>query len=121
MAVVVWAGVGMLGGVGALLRFLLDAAVSERAAATFPWGTLAVNLTGALVLGVLVGADVAGDGLLLAGTATLGSYTTFSTWLFESHRLGEDGRLWLAAANVALSLSAGVGAALLGRAIGGGL
>jgi len=121
MTAVVWAGVGMLGGVGALLRFLLDAAVSERAAGWFPWGTLAVNLSGALVLGILSGADVAGDGLLLAGTATLGSYTTFSTWMFESHRLGEDGRLWLAAANTALSLVAGVGAAVLGRAMGGAL
>jgi CrcB protein len=53
-------------------------------------------------------------------TATLGSYTTFSTWLLESHRLAEDGRLALALVNIAVSLLAGVGAAELGRLIGGG-
>ena len=41
-------GVGLLGGVGAVARFLLDGAVASRAASAFPWGTLAVNLTGAL-------------------------------------------------------------------------
>ncbi|HTA13005.1 MAG TPA: CrcB family protein [Solirubrobacteraceae bacterium] len=50
----------------------------------------------------------------------IGSYTTFSTWMLESHRLAEDGRRWLLGANVTLSLAAGVGAAALGRLLGGG-
>jgi len=115
----VWVGVVALGGVGAVARFALDSAVSQRAGSGFPVGTLAVNLSGAFLLGLLVGADVAGDALLLAGTAALGSYTTFSTWMLESHRLGEDGelgRMWL---NIALSLLAGLAAAALGRALGG--
>jgi fluoride exporter len=117
----VWIGVALLGGAGAVGRLVLDAAVSERAGDAFPWGTLAVNVSGAFLLGLLAGADLAGDALLLAGTALLGSYTTFSTWMLESHRLGEDGepaRMWL---NLAVPLLAGLAAAALGRAIGGAL
>src|SRR3954447_19030038 len=69
---IVWIAVTVLGGAGAVGRLVLDAAVSERAGDAFPWGTLAVNLSGAFALGVLAGADVAGDALLLAGTALLG-------------------------------------------------
>jgi fluoride exporter len=113
-----WLAVGLLGGVGALGRFLLDAAVSLRARGQFPAGTLVVNTSGALLLGLLVGLGVGGQVLLLAGVATLGSYTTFSTWMLESHRLGEDGELGLAAANLAVSLLAGVAAAAAGWALG---
>jgi fluoride exporter len=117
----VWIGVALVGGVGAVARFLLDAAVSARLGASFPWGTLAVNLSGAFLLGLLAGLAVHGDALALAGTAALGSYTTFSTWMLESERSGEDGdtvAMWL---NVALSLAVGLGAIALGRTIGGGL
>ena len=115
-----WLGVGVLGGLGSLARFLLDAVVSTGSAGRFPFGTLAVNLSGAAVLGLLVGVSLHGDAFLLAGTAVIGSYTTFSTWVFESHRLAEDGRSLLAAANLALSLLLGLGAAELGRVIGAG-
>ena len=117
----VWVGVALLGGAGALARFALDATVSDGAGDAFPWGTLAVNLSGAFLLGLLAGVELAGDGLLLAGTALLGSYTTFSTWMLESHRLGEDGepaRMWL---NLCVPLVAGLAAAALGRALGGAL
>ena len=114
-------GIGLLGGVGAVGRFLLDGAVASRAASAFPWGTLAVNLSGAFVLGVLVGAAVDGDALRLVGTGLLGAYTTFSTWMFESHRLAEDGEGRRSLANLLVSLVLGVGAAWLGRQIGGGL
>jgi CrcB protein len=107
----VWVGVALLGGAGALARFLLDAAVSERFGRDLPLGTFVVNVSGAFALGVL------GTGHLLAGTALLGSYTTFSTWMLESHRLGEDGRTRALAANLAISLAAGLGAAALGRAL----
>lgn len=114
----VWVGVALLGGAGAVARFALDSAVSSRAGDAFPWGTLAVNVSGAFLLGVLTGPlGLTGDALLLAGTGLLGSYTTFSTWMLESHRLGEDGaaaRLWL---NLALSVAAGLAAAALGRAL----
>jgi len=74
-----------------------------------------VNLSGAFVLGVLTGAALSGDALRLLGTGLLGAYTTFSTWMLESHRLGEDGRLPLGLLNFALSLAVGIAAVWVGR------
>lgn len=118
MSAPVWAAVGLLGGAGGLLRFLLDGLVSARVGRDFPVGTFVVNVTGAGVLGLLVGLGFTGDRLLLAGTALLGSYTTFSTWMLESQRLVEEGELPIAVGNVVVSLGVGLGAAALGRLIG---
>jgi CrcB protein len=115
--VLVWVGVAVAGGAGALARFALDALVSERLGSGFPWGTLAVNVSGAFVLGLLAGAALHGDAFAVAGTGALGSYTTFSTWMLETQRLGEDGQPWLLALNVVLSLAAGLGAVALGRTL----
>jgi CrcB protein len=108
MSLGTWLGVAGLGGLGAVARFLLDGAVSARVRGAFPWGTLAVNATGSFVLG-LVGTSV------LVGTGLLGAYTTFSTWMFETHRLAEDGRWRPAILNVVGSLAVGLAAAWLGR------
>ena len=121
MSVVVWLAAGALGGIGALLRFHLDAAVQGRASGELPVGTLAVNVVGSLALGVLTGAGVAGDALLLAGTAVIGSFTTFSTWMLETQRLAEDGDDRIALVNVALPLAAGLAAAAAGWALGAAL
>lgn len=114
-----WAGVGVLGGLGAIARFLIDTAISSRAGGRLPLGTLAVNLSGSLLLGILVGATLKGDALLLVGTAVLGSYTTFSTWMYETHRLAEDGQHRVLRANLIASLVLGVAGAELGRLLGG--
>lgn len=121
MSATVFIGVAMLGGFGAMLRFLLDGAVSTRSRTALPLGTLAVNLIGALALGVLVGAGVSGDALRLLAIGLLGGFTTFSTWMFETHRLAEDGMIRVAAANVTVSLVLGVLAVWVGELIGGGL
>jgi fluoride exporter len=121
MTVAVWAGVAALGGVGAMLRFLVDRAVSSRAAGSFPYGTLAVNLSGALLLGLLSGLVLSPHLALLAGTAFVGSYTTFSTWMLETQRLGEERQLRPAVANIVVSLVLGLAAAWLGLSIGGRL
>jgi CrcB protein len=117
----VWAAVAGLGGCGAVARFLVDAIVSRRFGFGFPFGTLVINLSGAFVLGLLVGLALTGNALLLAGTATVGSYTTFSTWMLQTHRLADDGHGLAAIVNVLLSVVAGVAAAALGRAIGAAL
>jgi fluoride exporter len=119
--VLVWAGIAVLGAGGALSRFFLDGAVSRRVGRSFPYGTLAVNATGAFVLGVLVGATLSGDAYRLAGIGFLGAYTTFSTWMFESHRLAEDGETAGALLNVGASLAIGVVVALVGRRVGASL
>jgi CrcB protein len=112
-------GVGLVGGVGAIARFVLDGAVSARAGRDFPYGTLLVNVLGAFVLGVLVGAAVSQNAYRLAGTGLIGAFTTFSTWALESHRLGEDGELRLGLMNFLVSLVLGVGVAWAGRKVGG--
>jgi CrcB protein len=116
--VLVWVGVAVLGGIGAIARFVVDGTIGSRVSTNFPLGTFAINISGALILGLLAGLAVTGSALVLAGTATLGSYTTFSTWMFESQRLAEDGELPLALLNILVSLAVGVGAAALGHAIG---
>ena len=113
-------GIGLFGAVGAIARFLLDGAVSARASSVFPWGTLVVNLTGAFVLGFVTG-KLSGDAQLLVGTGLLGGYTTFSTWMFESQRLAEDGELRRGLANLLVSLVLGLAVAWAGREIGGWL
>ena len=118
MSVLTWVGVAVLGGAGAAARFVVDGAVAERATGELPVGPLAVNLSGAFLLGLVSGLALTGDALLLAGTALLGSYTTFSTWMLETQRLVEDGEGRPAAVNVLLSLAAGVAAVALGRALG---
>ena len=115
-----WLGVGVIGGLASVARFVIHGLFPRDSAAGFPVGTLAVNISGSFVLGVIVGAGVAGDSYLLAGTAAMGSYTTFSTWILDSERLVRHGRAGRAAANLAVSLVLGVAAALLGRAIAGG-
>jgi fluoride exporter len=121
MSAAIVIGVGLLGGLGAVARFLLDGSVAGRLGRDFPYGTLAVNLTGAFVLGLLVGAALSDDTFRLLGTGLVGAYTTFSTWALESHRLGEDGDLARGLANFAVSLVLGVTAAWLGRHLGAAL
>jgi CrcB protein len=109
-------GIGLFGAVGAVARFLFDGVVSARADSSFPWGTLVVNLTGAFALGFVTG-KLSGDAQLLVGTGLLGGYTTFSTWMFESHRLGEDGELRAGVVNLLGSLILGILAVWLGRTL----
>lgn len=122
MSVWVWIGVALCSGTAAIGRFVLVALISSRDAGRFPrgfpLGTFVVNMTGALLLGLLTGLAVEGDTLVLLGTATLGSYTTFSTWMLETQRLAEDGQLSVAAINILLSLVVGLGAIALGRTVG---
>jgi fluoride exporter len=116
-----WIGVGALGAVGALARFMLGEAVSARRPSDFPFGTLAVNLSGGFALGVLVGLGIAGDARLMLGTGLLGAYTTFSTWMFEAQRLAEDGEWRLMWWNLAGPMVAGLAATGLGWLLGGAL
>jgi CrcB protein len=116
-----WLGVALLGGAGACARFLLDGGVSARFGREWPYGTLAVNSSGAFLLGVAAGATLDPDTYRLIGTATIGAYTTFSTWMLETHRLAEEGQNLEAAANVFFSLLLGLALAALGRSLGGAL
>lgn len=121
MSALPWIGLGVLGALGALGRFTIDGAVSARWPSDFPFGTLAVNLSGGFALGALVGLGVTGDAILVLGTGLLGGYTTFSTWMFEAQRLAENGAWRLMWLNLAGPLMAGLAVTALGWLLGGAL
>jgi CrcB protein len=108
----------VLGGGGAIARFMLDGAIAGRFGRDLPFGTFVVNISGAFLLGLLAGVALTGTALVLAGTATLGSYTTFSTWMLETQRMREEGEFTGALANTLGSLAAGLAAVALGRLLG---
>lgn len=105
--------------VGAPLRYLTDRMVQSRHDSVFPWGTLAVNLIGCLVLGALAGTGAAGTSpaYVLVGTGFCGALTTYSTFSYETIRLAQERAYFYAVANVLVSIVAGLGAALLGYTI----
>lgn len=118
MSVLIVVAIGLVGGAGAIARFALDGVVADRVGRDFPFGTLTVNLSGAFVLGVVAGAVTGADAYRVIGTGLIGAFTTFSTWAFESHRLGEEGELRLGALNFVVSLVLGVAAVWAGRRVG---
>jgi len=111
---VLWVGIALCGGAGAVARFLVDRVVSRRLPGDFPSGIFVVNVSGALLLGLLGGLAVNATAARLIGVAFLGGYTTFSTWMLQTALLAEERRAWPAVANIVGSLVAGVAAAALG-------
>lgn len=118
VGVLTWISAALFGALGAVARFRLDSAVSARLPSDFPLGTLAVNLTGSFALGVLVGASVTHRILFVLGTGFMGGYTTFSTWMVESERLGEVGEVAPLLRNLWLSMLSGLGFAAAGFYLG---
>jgi fluoride exporter len=120
-----WLGFLAAAAVGAPARYLIDGYVQERASGAFPWGTLVVNVSGCLVLGLLTGFGLY-HGLdasvrTIVGTGCLGAYTTFSTFSFETVRLAEEGAVDAAVRNVVGTLAVGLAAAAAGLAIAAAL
>jgi fluoride exporter len=119
MNVLIWAAVVIIGGAGSLLRFYADGVVSSVAGRDFPLGTMVINVSGAVVLGLLSGLALSSSQYLLLGTAAVGSYTTFSTWMLETQRLSEERQVRNAIANIVVSIVLGIGAAVFGQWIAG--
>jgi CrcB protein len=103
-----WVALG--GAVGTLGRFCLSGVVSNLGGATFPWGTMAVNITGSFIIGffwTLTGPD----GPVLARPelrnfftiGVCGGYTTFSSFSLQTLNLAQDGEWLLAGSNVVAS------------------
>ena len=119
MSAAVWTAVAVIGGLGSVARFMVDRGVARRAARSFPFGTLTVNITGAVLLGFISGLTLSHTWALLVGTAFVGAYTTFSTWMLETQRLTEERQFLPALANIGISVVLGVAAAAAGHAIAG--
>ena len=114
-----WLGVGVAGAAGTAVRFLIHEAAGRRAGRAY--GTLFVNVSGSLVLGILVGATLDGGAYRILGTGFLGAYTTFSTWMLETHRLTDERGPVGGWANIVVSLVLGLAAAVIGRHLGAAL
>ena len=106
--------VGAGGVLGALARHLLGERIDTRTA-----DTLAVNVLGSFVLGLLVAVPVGDSLLLLFGTGFCGAFTTFSTFAFETVRLYETGERRRAVATAALNLVGALAAVALGTVVAG--
>ncbi len=115
----------MVGGaIGSAMRYAMSAWIAEATDSTFPWGTLAVNVLGSLVIGFFTGLT-GPDGVLLVSPMVrafvtigiLGGFTTFSSFSLQTMLLLQDGQ-WVSAASNVLSsvvlclVAAGVGIAL---------
>jgi len=117
-----WIAVFVGGGLGSLMRYLIGGWVQGAAGAAFPWGTLAVNVTGCFAIGSLatwLTERSAGTPelrlFLLVGV--LGGYTTFSTFGLETWRLLESAEWWRAGANALGSVAAGLAGVVAGVAL----
>jgi fluoride exporter len=119
---VIIGGLLIAGALGAVFRYGVDRVVQRRMGSDFPLGILVVNLSGSLVLGVLVGSathnGLSPFWLTVAGTGLVGAYTTFSTFTFDVVSLIENGEWSASAINTLVSLGAGLGAAAAGLALG---
>lgn len=119
MSPVWWVGFAAAAAAGAVLRFVIDAALARRATGLFPRGTLVVNLSGSLLLGLVTGVGStrgAGMALFVVGTGFCGAFTTFSTFCYETVLLLQDGATGTALRNVAFNAGGCVAAAALGFA-----
>jgi CrcB protein len=113
-----WIAVGLLGGAAAAARFLIDSALAARSDHPFPLGLLAINLAGTLALGFVAGVALEGEALIVVAGGGIGSFTTFSTWMLDSHQLADAGHAHLVWLNLGLSLLAGFAAIAAGHWLG---
>jgi CrcB protein len=115
--------VGAGGFVGSVMRYALSGAVHRFVPmAVFPYGTLAVNGVGCLLIGVLAGLSDSRNAFgpemrLFLFLGVLGGFTTFSTFGHETLALARDGERLAASTNVVLQLAVGLGCAWIGYAV----
>lgn len=114
-----WASIAIFGAAGCLARYLVSGWTYELLGRWLPYGTLAVNILGSLLLGLIMEGSLRSTLLppvIRIGLTVgfLGGFTTFSTFSYETFRLLEDGSLLQAGANVALNLLVCLGGVWVG-------
>jgi CrcB protein len=122
MAVYLWIAFGSA--LGGMSRFWLSGVIARSFGETFPWGTLIVNVTGSLLIGIIAALTAPDGRIFLGSTARLalmagfcGGYTTFSSFSLQTLSLLQDGEWSLAGANIALSVIACLAAVWAGYAL----
>jgi CrcB protein len=117
-----WVAFVAAGAVGAPARYLLDLAVQDRTRGGYPGGTVVINISGSLILGLITGLalhhGLSQPAKVVLGTGFCGAYTTFSTFSFETVRMIEEGALPEAMRNSFGTLAFGTAAAAAGLIIG---
>jgi fluoride exporter len=108
----------LAGGLGAGSRWSLDAWLRPRVSPRLPWSTHVINISGSLLLGLIVGLGADDTWHTVLGTGFLGGYTTFSTASVESVHLAIEGRYRAATVNAVGMLVLSIAAAALGYAVG---
>ena len=125
MSALAWVGFVAAAAVGAPLRYVLDGFIGDRIDGIFPWGTFVINATGSLLFGVITGLALyhafPESSKVILGTGFCGSYTTFSSYAFESFALMEQGQWLLSAINIIGSNVLCLAAVLAGAALARGL
>ncbi len=119
-----WIALGAV--LGASARYFISGYIARTFATAFPYGTLVINIGGSLVLGfflILAGERVLLDPRwrLLVAIGFCGSFTTFSSYAFETFSLFEQGQWLLVAGNILASNALCLAAVLAGAAIARGL
>ncbi len=100
--------VGIGGALGSIVRYKLGKIITAKTSTAFPTGTFVVNLTGALLLGLLSSLDTGRNIYLLLGDGFLGAYTTFSTFMYEGFHLFQENEKLNAFTYILASLILGV-------------
>lgn len=115
--------VGLGGFLGAIARYALGNWAAQKWGASFPYGTLIINLSGSFVLGLFLAVAAGRLAIdprwrLFLAIGFLGAYTTFSTYTYETMLLLLAGSWWPGLANLLASNLLGLAASLLGIALG---
>jgi CrcB protein len=110
--------VGIGGALGSLTRFQLGKIITEKSNTTFPIGTFIINITGAILLGIISSLGVSKNMYLLLGDGFLGAYTTFSTFMYEGFNLFQENEKMNAFTYILGSLFLGVLGYLIGFKMG---
>lgn len=122
---VVLVAVAVFGGLGAVARYQFDRFIQNHVHGVMPLGILTINVIGSLMLGVLVGLNIRyglSDTIeLAAGTGFCGGFTTFSSLMYESIQLAEEGTYQRAVKFLLLSMVLGGFAAAIGLLVTGAL
>lgn len=100
--------IGIGGAAGSIIRYQIGKIIAQKRDSHFPWGTFAINISGAVLLGLVTGLDPGRNASLLIAEGFLGAYTTFSTFMVEGFHLFRENEKKNAFVYIACTLVLGI-------------